>query len=208
LDANGVLASAECFDAGFGFSGPWQPQILAFSSSLSLGGSLTLSGSGFRGIAGGSAGNTRDSSANYPLLQVRAVEGGQSVFLPLAAGTNWSSTTFTSVPVSGLPVGYALATVFANGIPSVSVILSITAVPMPTPIFLSDSALLPSGAFQFTFTNAPGATFSVWFATELATPMANWSAAGSAAEVTPGQFQFSDLQAANLPRRFYQVRSP
>jgi hypothetical protein len=40
----------------------------------------------------------------------------------------------------------------------------------------------------------------------LALPIGNWTALGGAAEVTPGQFQFHDLQATNGPRRFYRIR--
>ena len=33
-------------------------------------------------------------------------------------------------------------------------------------------------------------------------------ALGGVTEVSPGQFQFTDLQATNTPRRFYRLRSP
>ena len=38
--------------------------------------------------------------------------------------------------------------------------------------------------------------------------LGNWSVLGSVTEVSPGQFQFTDPQATNSPRRFYRVRSP
>src|SRR4029077_3400353 len=51
----------------------------------------------------------------------------QTLFLPVDAMAGWSDTSFTSQPLtimtessSGFPVGYALVTVFTNGIPSQS----------------------------------------------------------------------------------------
>jgi len=52
-DGSGNLSSAELYDVGLGFSTSWQPQIATFTSPLSLGGSLGLSGSRFRGVSEG-----------------------------------------------------------------------------------------------------------------------------------------------------------
>jgi hypothetical protein len=46
----------------------------------------------------------------------------QTLFL---LSTRWATNSFTSAPVSGLPPGYALVTVFVNGIPSPASILNI-----------------------------------------------------------------------------------
>jgi hypothetical protein len=35
-----------------------------------------------------------------------------------------------------------------------------------------------------------------------------WSEKGDGAELSPGQFEFTDPQATNSPQRFYRVRSP
>ena len=107
-----------------GFSGAWQPQIT--SASFDTAGKLALTGTGFRGISGASGGNgAQDSPTSYPLVQLRSLGSEQTLFLLSAPGANWSATSFTSAPVSGFPVGYALATVLVNGIPSPSVILDI-----------------------------------------------------------------------------------
>jgi hypothetical protein len=63
------------------------------------------------------------------------------------------------------------------------------------------------GAFQFTFTNSPGVSFTVFTATSPATPAANWATLGAATEITPGVYQFTDASAARDPRRFYRVGS-
>jgi len=36
----------------------------------------------------------------------------------------------------------------------------------------------------------------------------DWIVLGSATEISPGQFQFTDSQAASNPRRFYRMCSP
>lgn len=75
------------------------------------------------------------------------------------------------------------------------------------PIALTGSELLPNGAFQVSFTNTPGASFSAMATTNLALPLSNWTALGGVTEGSPGQFQFTDPQATNRPQRFYRVRA-
>ncbi len=80
-------------------------------------------------------------------------------------------------------------------------------VPVP-PIVLTDSTLLPGGAFQFAFTNTPGLSFTAFATTNVALPFTNWTRLGAVPEVSPGQFQFTDPQAATTSQGFYRVRSP
>ena len=96
--------------------------------SVPSGSALTASGSRFKGISEASGGNgTQNSSSNYPLVQLLSLTNEQTLFLPVDAMAGWSDTSFTSTPLtmmtassSGFPVGYALVTVFTNGIPSQS----------------------------------------------------------------------------------------
>jgi hypothetical protein len=111
------LSSAELHDVGLGFDAAWQPQIATVTPLLRPGGSLVLMGTGFRGVAEGSGGNSQNSPANYPVVQLRSIESGQTMFLLC---TNWQTNSFTSVPVSGFLSGWTLATMFVNGIPSAS----------------------------------------------------------------------------------------
>jgi hypothetical protein len=76
------------------------------------------------------------------------------------------------------------------------------------PIVLTNVALLPEGTFQFSFTNYPGVGFTAFSTTNPSLPFANWTRLGLVAEVSAGQFQFNDPQAANGGARFYRVRSP
>lgn len=77
-----------------------------------------------------------------------------------------------------------------------------------TPIQLAGMTVALNGAFQFSFTNTPGALFMVLATTNMALPLNNWTTLGAVTEISPGQFQFSDLQATNNPQRFFRVRSP
>ena len=169
-----------------------------------MGGSLAITGSGFRGVSEGSSGNTQDSSTDYLLVQLRNLESERTMFLPC---TNWSTNTFNSASLTGFPPGWAMVTVFVNGIPSTGSLLNVS-VPVPTPILLTDAKRLTNGAFQFSFTNSAGTVFGVLAATNVALPLSNWTALGGVVEISPGQFQFTDPQATNGLRRFYCVRVP
>ncbi len=124
------LASAELYNVGLGFSPATQPQVTA--SSFDSNGRLVLTGSGFNGISGASVGGTNDSPTNYPVVQLRWLNNEQSVFLSRDASASASATSFTSTPAAALREGYALATVFANGVPSAAKLVSYTAPTAPT----------------------------------------------------------------------------
>jgi hypothetical protein len=181
----------------------WESRINTVSSPIALGGSLALTGTQFRGISGASSGGTADASSDFPLVQLRNLESGQTAFLPPA---NWSATSFTSAPVTGFPPGLAMVTVFANGIPgSFSVFVDIGVTP-PTPPILTD-ARMTNRSFTFNFTNSVGALFRALATTNLSTPSSNWTVLGGVAEVSPGRFQFTDAGASNRVQRFYRARS-
>jgi len=76
------------------------------------------------------------------------------------------------------------------------------------PIILTRAAILPSGVFHFSFSNNHGSIFTVLASTNIAWPFSNWNMGGVAMEVSPGQFQFTDLQSTNKRRCFYRVTSP
>ena len=77
-----------------------------------------------------------------------------------------------------------------------------------SPLSLTGPQKLGNGAFQFAFTNTPGASFTIFTATNLALPLSNWTVLGVPAEITSDHFQFTDPQATNRPQGFYRVRSP
>ena len=77
-----------------------------------------------------------------------------------------------------------------------------------TSIVLGPATKMPTGAFQFSFTNVPGAAFTALAATNPSLPLSNWTVLGPVTEVSPGQFTFTDPGATSHRQRFYRVRSP
>ena len=75
---------------------------------------------------------------------------------------------------------------------------------------ITNSARMSNGYFQLTFTNVSGAGFTVLAATNLNTPLTNWTAIGAATEnpAGAGRYQFTDTLAPSFVRRFYDVKSP
>jgi N-acetylneuraminic acid mutarotase len=198
-----VLTNTALYDVGLDFSNSWQPQITSITSNLHLGDSLTITGSQSRGISEASGGTDMQISASdHPLVQLRSIESGQSTFLLV---TNWSTNVFNSAPIYGFPPGYAMVTVFVNGIPSTSSFVNIS-VPIPVAARLT-SAVQGTNGFQITFTNTVGALFGVLTTTNTVLPLTNWTTLGGVKEVSPGHFQFTDAQMTNGPQRFYRLRS-
>jgi hypothetical protein len=73
------------------------------------------------------------------------------------------------------------------------------------PVNLSAS-LLASGSFQISFSNTPGATFTVLATTNLALPLSAWTPLASPVESPPGKYQFATPSTnADI---FYVVRAP
>ena len=155
----GTPTSAELYEIGLGFLKPdWQPQIATSTSVLTPSSKLILTGLRFQGISQASGGNVQDSLSNYPIVRLRSLDSSQVTFLPVDPTASWSDTTFTSIPVSGFPLGPALVTVFTNGIPSDAKYLTLTrASPTittqasgntPAGGSISDTATLTNGATQ------------------------------------------------------------
>ena len=110
------IPSAELYNVGLSFSSDWQPVITRATITGNL--RLRLTGSRFQGISQASGGTFQDSSSNYPLVQLRAIDSEQVSFLVVDPKRGWSDTSFSSLPAKGFVAGPALATVFTNGIPS------------------------------------------------------------------------------------------
>jgi DNA-binding beta-propeller fold protein YncE len=80
--------------------------------------------------------------------------------------------------------------------------------PAIIPPIISGSKFSISGTFQFSFSNNQGASFTVWTTTNISLPFTNWTPLGSATNNGFGQYQFADVTATNVARRFYRVSSP
>jgi hypothetical protein len=77
-----------------------------------------------------------------------------------------------------------------------------------TSITLTNAVALPTGGLQFGFTNIAGALFNVYATTNISDSFTNWDWLGEPAEVSPGQFQFTDPAGADSGVRYYRVSSP
>ncbi len=85
---------------------------------------------------------------------------------------------------------------------------NMSVIPAPPPVILANPTRTPDGLFQFSFTGAPSTVFTVWAATDLALPFSSWTPLTGVIEGPPGQYQFTDSQAASISTRFYRVTSP
>jgi WD40 repeat protein len=148
---------------------------------------------------------------NGKVLVVGTIYGQSGLYTPSAelydpADGTWSTAGSPAVPRSG-----HTATLLSNGKVLIaggfynSAELYVSSLnPIVNPIKLSD------GSFQFRFSNPSGANYRVLASTNSTAPLNTWSNLGPATESPPGsgQFQFTDHQAPNYPRRFYRVSSP
>ena len=78
----------------------------------------------------------------------------------------------------------------------------------PPTELLTGAAVLQGTNFAFGFTNGANLTFTIVSTTNLALPLADWPALGTATELAPGQYQFADPLGTNHVPRFYRVRWP
>ncbi|HXJ55855.1 MAG TPA: choice-of-anchor Q domain-containing protein [Verrucomicrobiae bacterium] len=65
-----------------------------------------------------------------------------------------------------------------------------------------------NNALTLSFTNNPGLRFQVLASTNVALPLSQWLRLGTATQLSPGQYQYTDPTAPNHPHRFYQVVWP
>jgi len=140
----------------------------------------------------------------------------------LAPLGNYGGPTQTMPPLPGSPAigaGSVAANTFSTdqrGYPRTqNGLIDIGAVELQSPAAnppVLENITVPAGGgakrLQFTFTNAPAADFTVLTATNVSLALTNWTVLGEVQQVGPGQYQFTDPQAATNRVRFYRVRSP
>lgn len=91
---------------------------------------------------------------------------------------------------------------------------SITLLSQTNPIFQAsqpnflNTASPPNGVFQFAFSNFQNSTFTVLSSTNMLLPVTNWAAIGTASNIGPNFFQYTDTNAPTDSQRFYRIRSP
>jgi hypothetical protein len=148
-DYGGASSSAELFNPGLGYFSATQPQLNAVSSANSTS-ALALSGSNFTGDSEGSGGTTSTSASNIPVVQLEFLGNEQVINVPLDPSHGFTSSAFTSLNVTGGVPGYALLTMFVNGTPGTSQIVSYSLVPQTIANFPS-SQTFSQGAAPYTY---------------------------------------------------------
>jgi hypothetical protein len=125
----------------------------------------------------------------------------------LAAGTNAISV---SASLSGLAAGTEHHfRLIANSPAGTAIGLEASFTTLAVvPTSLGSLVFTNGSGFGFTFTNAPGASFTVIGSSDLALPPASWIVLGPATEVSPGLYQFTDPGSVTNAARYYQVLSP
>jgi len=119
--------------------------------------------------------------------------------------TNWSFWQYSSTGSSGGITPLDLNVCHSEYKPLSSFIIPD---PTPTAIQLTGMTTSLGGTFEISFTNTPGARFTVLSATNVTLPASNWTIIGPVTEVSPGQFRFTDTNAPAFPTRFYRVLFP
>ena len=138
-DMDVELTSAELYSRDLGDVEAWRPVIDTVHISSTNGTRLVLTGSGLRGddYNQASGGAFNQSASNLPVVQLQRLEQGPILRLQPDLATPFTSTSYTSAAINSLPVGVYRVTVFVNGIPSRSKLISTNQAPTTVPDFYS-----------------------------------------------------------------------
>jgi len=75
-------------------------------------------------------------------------------------------------------------------------------------ITLSNPRLTEDHKLRFDFTASAGTTFSILASSDASAPLVNWVTLGTATEISPGAYQFTDSDSASAHlQRFYRIRA-
>jgi hypothetical protein len=115
-----------------------------------------------------------------------------------------ASQTLYTAPVLATLKGVDFAPVSSNVVATVITPITITA---------GSARITGSGAsavVQFSFTNAPGLTFSILATNNITAPVTTWPVIGTVTNNPPGsgQYQFADPNPATNGQQFYILRQP
>lgn len=147
---------------------------------------------------------TVSATGSAPLRYQWQRDGTNLLNAPGLSGANSSTLTLANVQADAA-AGYAV--VITNAFGSITSSLATLTLVAPSSMMVG-SASATNGTLTFSFTNTPGASFTVLTTTNLGSPLSNWTPAGEVTEILPGQFLFTDSEAAANHQRFYRVRSP
>jgi hypothetical protein len=165
---------------------------------------------------------TSGNSSNNGVTITAAVSSSPpSASIPSGMVSFWDGSTFLG-QVAQVTNGYGIfgyATLTLTNLPPGSHAINATYV--SDSLFAASSGAVqgtspavsiyryPSNAVvQLNFSNVVGAPFTVLASPNVALPSSNWTALGSATELTPGRYQFTDSSAPANQSHYYRVRSP
>lgn len=114
--ASDSLSSSELYDPGLNYDSTRRPLL----NSAVPNASIVVNGSGFRGDSEATSGSTGTSADNYPLVQLQRLDNELLFFALPNPDWSWTGTRFVTALMNSLPAGYYRATVYVNGIPSIS----------------------------------------------------------------------------------------
>jgi len=156
-----ATATAELYTPGLGYTSATQPQLNTVSAASSVA-ALSLAGTNFTGVSEASGGDTNNCASNVPVVQLESLANEQVINVPLDPSHGFSATSFTSLPPTGLIPGYALLTMFVNGTPSLSQIVSYSngVAPVITSGAPPGGTVGTSYSFTYTATGTPAPVFS------------------------------------------------
>jgi hypothetical protein len=105
---------------------------------------------------------------------------------------------------------YGQGTGQGYAIDNLSFAASVAPITAPTSSVVSYQGGAGGSGLKLAFRDSPGASgqFTVWATTNVSLPFSKWQSLGHPAEVTSGNYQFTDVQATNKAIQFYRVTSP
>ena len=119
-------------------------------------------------------------------------------------GDNTTANRLVPVAVNATSLAPGQRFVRVASGPSAAHSLALVAAPPACQVAVTESQLRPDGSFLFGFTNTPGAFLGAVAARDPTQPLSKWASLGAAVEVSPGRFQFVDVEATNSLQRFYR----
>ena len=216
---DGTLALNQCTLSGNNYGGIsyYQAGTLAMTNTIVAGNSGVDIDGDFTAITYGGS-NLVQSVYTYNIYTPPTPLTNAPDLAPLG---NYGGPTQTMPPLPGSPAigaGSVAANTFTTDQRGYSRtqngLIDLGAVELQSPAAnppVLENITVPAGGgngLQFTFTNAPAADFTVLTATNVSLALTNWTVLGEVQQVAPGQYQFTDPQAATNTGRFYRVRSP